>query len=235
MKQYQREFIEFCLEKNVLKFGEFKLKSGRVSPYFFNAGLFNDGQSIAKLGEFYAAALHDMLQSGDASTTNAKIDCLFGPAYKGITLVCATAATMYNKYQINLPYVYNRKEAKDHGEGGQLVGAPLKGNILVIDDVITAGTAIREVIQLIEREASKSADEDNVPKLTTVLIALDRKERGSDGGIGAIEELQQKHGIKIISIVSIADVVEYLQTSDPVRYKASIDSIMQYRREYGTA
>ncbi|KAI3650573.1 hypothetical protein MP228_004054 [Amoeboaphelidium protococcarum] len=235
MKQYQRDFIEFCLEKNVLKFGEFNLKSGRVSPYFFNTGLFNDGQSIAKLGEFYAAALYDMLQSSDTSTTSGEIDCLFGPAYKGITLVCATAATMYNKYQINLPYVYNRKEAKDHGEGGQLVGAPLKGNILVIDDVITAGTAIREVIQLIEREASKSADEGDKPKLTTVLIALDRKERGSDGGIGAIEELQQKHGIKVISIVSIADVVEYLQTSDPVRYKSSIDSIMQYRREYGTA
>ena len=170
MKPYQREFIEFAIEQKVLRFGEFTLKSGRVSPYFFNAGLFSSGQALAKLGRFYAAAL---VEAG------VSFDVLFGPAYKGIPLATTTAVALYDHHDIDTPYVFNRKEAKDHGEGGTLVGAPLEGNIMIIDDVITAGTAIREVMDIINSAGAKPAG---------VLIALNRQERGR-GELSAIQEV----------------------------------------------
>jgi orotate phosphoribosyltransferase len=180
MQDYQTEFLNFALEKGVLRFGEFTLKSGRISPYFFNAGLFNSGSALARLGRFYAQAIVD---------SGIKFDVLYGPAYKGIPLAAVTAAALYDHHQIDIPYAFNRKEAKSHGEGGSIVGHALEGQILIIDDVITAGTAIRESMDIIEAEGAKPAG---------VVIALDRQEKGK-GDKSAIQEVEQDYGIPVAS------------------------------------
>lgn len=212
MQSYQREFIEFAIEKGVLKFGEFTLKSGRTSPYFFNAGLFNTGDAIAKLGRFYAAAIED-----------AKIDydVMLGPAYKGIPLATTTVVALANDFGKDVPYVFNRKEVKDHGEGGNLVGAPLAGRVLIIDDVITAGTAIREVMTLI--------DENGATPAATV-IALNRMERGT-GELSAIQEVERDYNMQVASIISLDDLVEYLEKQGG--RDAELTAIRAYRDEYG--
>lgn len=186
MKAYQREFIEFALEKEVLKFGEFTLKSGRKSPYFFNAGLFNTGRDLARLGRFYAAALAD---------SGIDYDVLFGPAYKGIPIATTTAVALADHHDVDTPYCFNRKEAKDHGEGGNLVGSALEGRIMLVDDVITAGTAIRESMEIIK---ANGAD------LAGVLVAIDRQEKGK-GELSAIQEVERDFGCAVISIVSLTD------------------------------
>ncbi|MGB1297608.1 MAG: orotate phosphoribosyltransferase, partial [Psychrobium sp.] len=191
MKQYQIDFIEFALERGVLKFGEFTLKSGRVSPYFFNAGLFNTGKDLARLGRFYAAALMD---------SGVDYDLLFGPAYKGIPIASATALQLCEQHDIDMPYCFNRKEKKAHGEGGSLVGSELKGKVMLVDDVITAGTAIRESMDIIN---------DAGAELAGVLIALDRQEKGK-GELSAIQEIERDYGATMISIVTLGDLIGYL-------------------------
>jgi orotate phosphoribosyltransferase len=214
MKQYQKEFIEFAIERGVLKFGEFTLKSGRTSPYFFNAGLFNQGSDLARLGRFYAAALQD---------SGVDYDLLFGPAYKGIPIATAAAIALYDTYQKDVPYCFNRKEKKDHGEGGNLVGSPLKGRVMLVDDVITAGTAIRESMEIVQA---------NGAELAGVLIALDRQEKGK-GELSAIQEVERDYGATVISIVKLNDVIEYLKNSpDFAQY---LDKVTAYRAEYGVA
>ncbi|MBC3766517.1 orotate phosphoribosyltransferase [Neptunicella marina] len=212
MKAYQIEFIEFALQRNVLRFGEFTLKSGRTSPYFFNAGLFNTGRDLAKLGQFYAAAL-----------VNAGIDydLLFGPAYKGIPIATTTAVALADKHDIDKPYCFNRKEKKEHGEGGNLVGSALTGKVMLVDDVITAGTAIRESMQIIE---------DNNATLAGVLIALDRQEKGK-GELSAIQEVERDFNTQVISIVTLADLVEYLQQKPEMA--EHLTNIQAYRQQYG--
>mgnify|MGYP000954438124 CR=1 FL=1 len=212
MQSYQREFIEFAIEKGVLKFGEFTLKSGRTSPYFFNAGLFNTGDAIAKLGRFYAAAIED---------ANIDYDVMLGPAYKGIPLATTTVVALANDFGKDVPYVFNRKEVKDHGEGGNLVGAPLAGRVLIIDDVITAGTAIREVMTLI--------DENGATPAATV-IALNRMERGT-GELSAIQEVERDYNMQVASIISLDDLVEYLEEQGG--RDAELTAIRAYRDEYG--
>ena len=211
MLDYQREFIQFAIARGVLKFGEFTLKSGRKSPYFFNAGLFNTGGDLAKLGRFYASAL-----------VNAGIDfdVLFGPAYKGIPIATTTAVALSNEHDQDVPYCFNRKEAKTHGEGGNLVGSPLEGNVMLVDDVITAGTAIRESMQLIEAENAK---------LAGVLIALDRQERGQ-GELSAIQEVERDFNTQVVAIVTLSDVVAYLESTGDSQAVTAINS---YRSEYG--
>lgn len=212
MQDYQREFIELALQAEVLRFGEFKLKSGRTSPYFFNAGLFNTGQSLARLGQYYANTIVD---------NNLEFDTLFGPAYKGIPLASTCAIALSEHYSRNVPYCFNRKEAKDHGEGGNLVGAPLKGKVLIIDDVITAGTAIRESMDIITQAGAEAAG---------VLIALNRQERGQ-GKLSAIQEIEANFNIPVTSIISLEDLIAYIdQQPDYQQYLASIN---QYRAEYG--
>ncbi|MHC6526009.1 MULTISPECIES: orotate phosphoribosyltransferase [unclassified Vibrio] len=212
MKAYQREFIEFALEKEVLKFGEFTLKSGRKSPYFFNAGLFNTGRDLARLGRFYAAALAD---SGIA------FDVLFGPAYKGIPIATTTAVALADHHDVDTPYCFNRKEAKDHGEGGNLVGSALEGRIMLVDDVITAGTAIRESMEIIQ---ANGAD------LAGVLVAIDRQEKGK-GELSAIQEVERDFGCAVISIVSLSDLIRYLEErGDSDDHLAAVKA---YRAEYG--
>ncbi len=212
MQDYQRAFIRFAIERGVLRFGEFTLKSGRVSPYFFNAGLFNTGTALARLGQFYAAALQD---------SQLPFDVLFGPAYKGIPLVATVAVAMAGQYQRDLPWCFNRKEAKDHGEGGSLVGAELKGRALIVDDVITAGTAIREVVQIIRQQGAEPAG---------ALIAFNRQERGK-GALSAIQEVEQDFLMPVISIVSLNQVMDYL-VSD-ARLKHYLPAIEAYRAQYG--
>lgn len=212
MKDYQKEFIEFAIEKQVLKFGEFTLKSGRISPYFFNAGLFNTGRDLARLGRFYAAALQD---SGIA------YDLLFGPAYKGIPIATTTAVALSNDYDLDVPYCFNRKEAKTHGEGGSLVGSELAGKIMLVDDVITAGTAIRESMDIINA---------NNAQLAGVLIALDRQEKGK-AELSAIQEVERDYDAKVISIVQLADVVSYLETLPEMQQH--LQSVKAYRAKYG--
>ncbi|MCL5425974.1 MAG: orotate phosphoribosyltransferase [Gammaproteobacteria bacterium] len=214
LQPYQRDFIAFAIEQGVLKFGEFTLKSGRVSPYFFNAGLFQTGRALAKLGRFYAQAIVD-------SHLNA--DVLFGPAYKGIPLAAVTAAALADHHNLDMPYSFNRKEAKTHGEGGNIVGAALSGNILIIDDVITAGTAIREVMTLIEQSGAHAAG---------VIIALDRQERGQ-GEQSAIQEVQAQYGMPVISIVTLEQVLEYLEDQNGHEMLARAAAIRDYRRCYG--
>lgn len=212
MQAYQREFIQFALERGVLRFGEFTLKSGRVSPYFFNAGLFDSGLALAKLGRFYAQALVD---------SGLSYDVVFGPAYKGIPLAATTAVALAEHHQRDVPWCFNRKEAKDHGEGGTLVGAPLAGNVVIVDDVITAGTAIREVMQIIQGEGAQAAG---------VLIALDRQERGT-GALSAIQEVERDFNMPVISIVSLQQVLEYLaQNTD---FKQYLPAVERYREDYG--
>ncbi len=212
MQAYQREFIRFAIERGVLRFGEFTLKSGRTSPYFFNAGLFNSGLALAQLGRFYAAAVVD---SGIA------FDVLFGPAYKGIPLAAATAVALAEQHQLDLPWCFNRKEAKTHGEGGSLVGAPLEGRVLIVDDVITAGTAIREVMQIIQAQGAQAAG---------VLIALNREERGQ-GELSAIQEVERDFAMPVVSIVSLTQVLEYL--ADNAELKQHLPVVQAYREQYG--
>ncbi|MFH4358427.1 orotate phosphoribosyltransferase [Vibrio diabolicus] len=212
MKAYQREFIEFALEKEVLKFGEFTLKSGRKSPYFFNAGLFNTGRDLARLGRFYAAALAD---------SGIEFDVLFGPAYKGIPIATTTAVALADHHDIDTPYCFNRKEAKDHGEGGNLVGSALEGRIMLVDDVITAGTAIRESMEIIQ---ANGAD------LAGVLVAIDRQEKGK-GELSAIQEVERDFGCAIISIVSLTDLVTFLEEKGTD--KEYLEAVKAYRAEYG--
>ncbi|EOX4970839.1 orotate phosphoribosyltransferase [Vibrio alginolyticus] len=212
MKAYQREFIEFALEKEVLKFGEFTLKSGRKSPYFFNAGLFNTGRDLARLGRFYAAALAD---------SGIEFDVLFGPAYKGIPIATTTAVALADHHDIDTPYCFNRKEAKDHGEGGNLVGSALEGRIMLVDDVITAGTAIRESMEIIK---ANGAD------LASVLVAIDRQEKGK-GELSAIQEVERDFGCAIISIVSLTDLVTFLEEKGTD--KEHLEAVKAYRAEYG--
>ncbi|WP_417686373.1 orotate phosphoribosyltransferase [Pseudidiomarina gelatinasegens] len=212
MKAYQKEFIEFAIERGVLKFGEFTLKSGRTSPYFFNAGLFNQGSDLARLGRFYAAALQD---------SGVQYDLLFGPAYKGIPIATAAAIALYDTYQKDVPYCFNRKEKKDHGEGGNLVGSPLKGRVMLVDDVITAGTAIRESMEIVQA---------NGAELAGVLIALDRQEKGQ-GELSAIQEVERDYNATVISIVKLNDVIAYLQNS--ADFSEYLDAVTAYRAQYG--
>ncbi|MFQ3277005.1 MAG: orotate phosphoribosyltransferase, partial [Colwellia sp.] len=220
MKDYQREFIEFAIEKQVLRFGEFTLKSGRVSPYFFNAGMFKTGGDLARLGRFYAATLMD-----------AKIDfdLVFGPAYKGIPIATTTTVALFDHHNIDVPYCFNRKEAKTHGEGGSLVGAELEGKIMLVDDVITAGTAIRESMEIIKAHGAQ---------LSGVLIALDRQEKGQ-GELSAIQEVERDFGTQVAAIVTLGDVVTFLeekveeQGTDNSELVENLASIKKYRLNYG--
>nr|WP_158161617.1 orotate phosphoribosyltransferase [Vibrio mimicus] len=212
MKAYQREFIEFALEKQVLKFGEFTLKSGRKSPYFFNAGLFNTGRDLARLGRFYAAALVD---------SGIEFDVLFGPAYKGIPIATTTAVALADHHDVDTPYCFNRKEAKNHGEGGNLVGSKLEGRIMLVDDVITAGTAIRESMELIQ---ANNAD------LAGVLVAIDRQEKGK-GELSAIQEVERDFGCAVISIVSLTDIITYLEQQG--NSTEHLEAVKAYRAQYG--
>ena len=211
MSDYRAEFVEFAIASNVLCFGEFKTKAGRMSPYFFNAGLFNDGDKLRRLGEFYAKAIVD---------SGLSFDVLFGPAYKGIPLAASIAIALAGMGR-NVPFAYNRKEAKDHGEGGTLVGAPLTGRVLIVDDVITAGTAIREVMQIIRAQNAEAAG---------VLIALNRQERGR-GELSAIQEVERDYRMPVISIVSLEQVLEYL--ADDVQLKQHLPAVQAYREQYG--
>ncbi|EKT4480897.1 orotate phosphoribosyltransferase [Pseudomonas putida] len=212
MQPYQRDFIRFAIDRGVLRFGEYTLKSGRTSPYFFNAGLFNTGSALAELGRCYAAAIVD---------SKIPFDVLFGPAYKGIPLAATTAVALADQHQLDVPWCFNRKEAKDHGEGGSLVGAPLAGDVLIIDDVITAGTAIREVMQIINAQQAKAAG---------VLIALNREERGN-GELSAIQEVERDFGIPVVSIVSLTQVLEFL--ADDPQLKQHLPAVEAYRAQYG--
>jgi orotate phosphoribosyltransferase len=210
MHSYQSRFVDYCLQRGALKFGEFTLKSGRVSPYFFNAGIFNRGADLAALAEFYADAIEQ---------AEIEFDLLFGPAYKGIPLAAITASALFQQYQRDIPYAFNRKEAKDHGEGGNTVGAEIVGRVMIIDDVITAGTAIREAIQLIDTLGAETC---------AVTIALDRQEKGL-GERSAIQELEQQ-GLRVISIIKLDHILEYLQSSGQNQHR---DAIEAYRAEYG--
>ena len=212
MKEYQQQFLELAFKRGVLRFGEFTLKSGRKSPYFFNAGLFNSGASLAALGRFYAQAIVD---------SGLHFDMLFGPAYKGIPLATVTAAALAEDHGRDLPYCFNRKEAKDHGEGGNLVGAPLKGRVLIVDDVITAGTAVREAVGIIKAAGAQSVG---------LVIALDRQERGQ-GTLSAVAEVEQEHGLKVAAIVRLADLAEWLEKQGGMQ--APLAAVREYRREYG--
>jgi orotate phosphoribosyltransferase len=212
MQEYKRRFIKLALERQVLRFGEFTLKSGRKSPYFFNAGLFCTGEDLRLLGEFYAEALRD---------SQISFDVIFGPAYKGIPIVAATSIAYSALYQKNIPWVFNRKEAKDHGEGGNLVGSPLEGDVVLVDDVITAGTAIRESMEII-RNANAN--------LKAVLIALDRKERGKTE-LSAIQEIERDFNTTVISIITLNDLIKYLETDE--KLNKHIDSVIEYRKLYG--
>lgn len=212
MQDYQKDFIEFALKNDVLRFGEFTLKSGRISPYFFNAGLFNSGEALAKLGQYYAAAIKE---------SAVKFDILFGPAYKGIPLATTCAVALYEHQNTNIPYSFNRKEAKSHGEGGNIVGAALEGDILIIDDVITAGTAIREAMDIIAAANAKPAG---------VIIALDRQEKGT-GETSAIQEVEQQYNIPVLSIIKLEHLITYIDgNSDFAKFT---DKVKAYREQYG--
>lgn len=211
MSSLSHDFIRFALDQNVLRFGEFKTKAGRLSPYFFNSGLFQDGAALAKLSEFYAGRL---LESG------LQFDMLFGPAYKGIPLVAAISVVLAQQDH-NFPYAFNRKEAKDHGEGGTIVGAPLKGRVLIIDDVISAGTSVRESVELIRNQGATPAG---------VLIALDRMERGT-GELSAVQEVAASYEIPVIAIANLADLLDFLKdNADLASYRPAVAA---YREQYG--
>jgi orotate phosphoribosyltransferase len=215
MKAFQNEFIQLALQTEVLLFGEFTLKSGRLSPYFFNAGLFNTGESLSRLGSCYANALVD---------ANVQFDMLFGPAYKGIPTVAAVACALYREHGISVPWSFNRKEAKDHGEAGIIVGAPLKGRVLIIDDVISAGTAARESVQIIRASGAQPS---------AMLIALDRQEVGT-GARSAVQEAEQDMGLSVSCIIALADLIEYLEGDDS-SVAAHLLAVKEYRTRYGAS
>ena len=212
MNNYKTQFIDNALDSGALKFGQFRLKSGRLSPHFFNAGEFYQGKALAALGQCYAAAI---VESG------MEFDVLFGPAYKGITLAAATSIALAEQHGLDVPYCFNRKEAKSHGEGGTIVGAPLEGRVLIIDDVITAGTAIREVMAMVEQAGAKAAG---------VVIGVDRKERGN-GQSSAIQEVEQQFEIPVVSIIDIDDILTYLEAKADMQ--ELVEQIKEYRKEYG--
>ncbi|MBP7881802.1 MAG: orotate phosphoribosyltransferase [Candidatus Methylopumilus sp.] len=212
-EQVSLEFIAFAVEKQVLRFGEFKTKAGRISPYFFNAGLFNDGVSLMKLGEFYAAAIKN---------SGIEFDMLFGPAYKGITLV-ASIAIAFAKEGKNVPYAYNRKEAKDHGEGGVIVGSPLQGRVLIIDDVISAGTSVRESVELIHMNGATTCG---------VAIAIDRQEKGL-GELSAVQEVTKTNGIPVCAIANLDALMRYLESQNNMAQ--NLHNVEIYRQKYGVA
>jgi len=215
MESYQREFLRFAIEKEVLRFGEFKLKSGRKSPYFFNSGLFNTGTSLSRLGNFYAQSL---------MASNLEYDLVYGPAYKGIPLASALVISLSNDYGLDIPFAFNRKEAKDHGEGGNIVGAPLQGKkILIIDDVISAGTSVRESMDIIKANDAEAAG---------VIIALDRQEVGK-GDTTAIQEVEKEFSIPVISIVCLGNLINYLETENAEQEQ--IEAIKDYRKRYGAS
>ena len=212
MQNYKTEFIRFALSRNVLRFGEFTLKSGRVSPYFFNAGLFNTGADLARLGEFYTTALQ---------AQKLDYDVIFGPAYKGIPIGTAVSIALFNRFGVDKPVCFNRKEAKDHGEGGNLIGSPLQGKVLLVDDVITAGTAIREAMELISA---------NQAELSAVLIALNRKERGK-GELSAIQEVERDYQCEVLSIIDLDDLMDFIAQDD--KYRLYLPVMQEYRQKYG--
>jgi len=212
MQEYQHEFLDFALDTGVLRFGEFTLKSGRVSPYFFNAGLFNTGGSLARLGRYYAQTIVD---------SGIEFDVLYGPAYKGIPLAAVTAAALYDQHDLDIAYAFNRKETKDHGEGGIIVGHALEGRILIIDDVISAGTSVRESVEIIQAQQAAAAG---------VVIALDRQEKGT-GNKSAIQEVEQDYGIPVAAIASLSNLVTYLdKRGDSPQQLTAINA---YREQYG--
>ncbi len=213
MQSYQKEFLDFALNTGVLRFGEFTLKSGRISPYFFNAGLFNTGNSLAKLGRYYAQTIAD---------SGIEFDVLYGPAYKGIPLAAVTAAALADHHGMDVPYAFNRKEAKDHGEGGIIVGHELKGKVLIIDDVISAGTSVRESMDIIDAQDAQAAG---------VVIALDRQEKGK-GDLSAIQEVERDYNIPVAAIVRLENLIEYLQDDDA--NTGSLAMIQKYRDQYGS-
>jgi orotate phosphoribosyltransferase len=215
MKAYKTEFLDLALELDVLQFGQYQLKSGRVSPYFFNAGLFNSGYAAAKLGRCYASAL---------ANVDIEFDMLFGPAYKGIPLVALAAGALAEHHDMDYPFAYNRKEAKDHGEGGNTIGAPIAGRVLILDDVITAGTAVREVIEVIRAAGGTPAG---------VLVALDRQEVGSKARIPAVEQMEAEIGIPIRSIVTLTDLVDHMEEDG--QYAEFLPAVRAYRNRYGVS
>ncbi|WP_304703186.1 orotate phosphoribosyltransferase [Turicimonas muris] len=222
MSTLQQNFIQFCIDSKVLRFGEFKTKAGRLSPYFFNAGLFNTGSMLHTLSDFYAKTLIAAIDTG-----RVKCDMVFGPAYKGIPLGCAVAIRMAELGR-DLPFAFNRKEAKDHGEGGSIVGAPLQGNVVIIDDVISAGTSVRESVDLIRANGA-------VP--SGVLIAMDRMECAGNAETikkkSAVQEVEERYGIPVCSIASLKDLMSYLKNSEATEIKQYEKAIEAYRRAYG--
>jgi orotate phosphoribosyltransferase len=218
MRAYKEQFLELAIELGVLQFGEFTLKSGRISPYFFNAGLFNTGYAAARLGRCYSAAIADL---------DIEFDMLFGPAYKGIPLVTLTAASLAEHRDYDYPFAFNRKEVKDHGEGGSTIGAPLAGRVLIVDDVITAGTAIKEAMDIIEQASAQVAG---------VMVALDREEFGTRERISAVQQLERDLSVPIRSIITLSDIVEHLEDNleSNAEYAAHLPTIRAYRNRYGT-
>ncbi len=216
MQEFQQAFIEFVIKHEILRFGSFTLKSGRTSPYFFNAGLFNTGAALDFIGTTYAAAI---------AASDIDYNLLFGPAYKGIPLVSVTAAALASRHGIDKPYCFNRKEPKDHGEGGLTVGAPLEGRALIVDDVITAGTAVREVMELFECTGTQVAG---------IIVALDRQERGT-GEMSAIQEIKAQYQIPVLSIISLAQIIEYLSRQSDPALAANLEAVSRYRDEYGVS
>jgi orotate phosphoribosyltransferase len=212
MTKYQQEFLNFAIKNEVLKFGEFTLKSGRISPYFFNFGLFQTGSSLAKLGDYYAQTIVD---------SKLEFDMIFGPAYKGIPLVSVIAANLYEKHGRDYPYAYNRKEVKDHGEGGNIVGAPLKGKVLIVDDLISAGTAIREAASIVE---------DNGAALAGIALSIDRQEKGL-GDKSASQEVEETYGIPVLHVIGLDNVIQHIETT--VKDDDLIQRVYAYRENYG--
>ena len=205
-----QQFIQLALKKQVLKFGEFTLKSGRISPYFFNAGLFDDGESLTKLGEYFAKTLYD---------SGLEFDMLYGPAYKGIPIATAIASAYYHLYERNIAVAFNRKEAKDHGEGGVLIGAPLQGKVLIVDDVVSAGTSVRESIDMINNNGASVAG---------ICVALDRQERGK-GALSAIGELEQEYGLTTVAIAGLDDLLVFLADDEE-----KLAKVQAYKKQYGS-
>ena len=213
MENYKQKFIEMSIQIGALKFGEFELKSGRVSPYFFNMGLFSTGQALKNIGDFYASALEE---------SNIEFDMLFGPAYKGIPLASVMSASLFMNHDKDVPFVYNRKEKKDHGEGGRIVGPPLSGKIVIVDDVITAGTAIKEASQIIRETGAE---------ISGIIIAIDRQEKGA-GEYSAVQEVSSKLGVPVISIVNLDQILAFVKNSS-FELEDHVEAIESYRKEYG--